>query len=189
MNDTTSSRKELIGKYLLLMLAISFLGWCMETAVVSIPRERFYDRGFLTLPFCTIYGFSLLCIYALFGTPDRGGFLLGKIKNRPLRYLTYFLSSALIVTAFELATGLFFEWLFDIELWTYAHRPLNFMGYISLDYSIMWGFLITAIMKLVFPPLMKGIWKIPYRISHKLATALFITVAIDFSVNVLLLLL
>ena len=173
---------ESFGKYTILMLLISFLAWIMETLVVSIPRGRFYDRGFLTLPFCTIYGFALLVIFFLFGTPDEGGKLFGKIRGKSLRYPLYFLCAALLVTTFELCTGLFFEWAFGIELWTYAHRPLNFMGYISLDYSVMWGFCITLIMKFIFPVLKKLVFGMSRRLSDIVAALLIGAVSTDFCI-------
>ena len=185
MADTKRMTGERFSKYVILMLVISFLGWLMETLVVSIPVGYYCDRGFLTMPFCTIYGFALLGIYYLFGTPDEGGRLFGKIRSLWLRYPFYYLGAALLTTSLELGTGLLFEALFHVELWTYAHRPWNFMGYVSLDYSLMWGAVITLIMKFVFPPLKRKVFSLPEKTSKILTVILLSAVSIDFVANVI----
>lgn len=62
-----------VSNCVLIFLTISFIGWAMETVYCSLLNGKFCDRGFLTLPFCTIYGFSIMAIYLLIGTPQKGG--------------------------------------------------------------------------------------------------------------------
>ena len=42
-----------LGLYLLIY---SFLGWCAEVLYYALARRRFYNRGFLTMPFLLSYG-------------------------------------------------------------------------------------------------------------------------------------
>ena len=67
----------------LLFLSVSFFGWVFETIVCFVQSGRISDRGFLTLPFCPIYGFPVCVIYFLLGTPTDGFFfrLLGRIRR------------------------------------------------------------------------------------------------------------
>ena len=88
----------------------SFLGWLWETIFSFFLRSP-NDRGFLLLPVCPIYGFALILVYLLFGTPADMR-LLGHpvFRSKPvLRYLSYFLAAALLSTAIELVTATFFQ--------------------------------------------------------------------------------
>jgi len=49
-------------------VVLSFLGWLWETIFSFFLRSP-NDRGFLLLPICPIYGFALILVYLLFGTP------------------------------------------------------------------------------------------------------------------------
>ena len=37
----------------------SFLGWCLEVAVLSIRRRKFLNPGILSGPFCPSYGVAI----------------------------------------------------------------------------------------------------------------------------------
>ena len=56
----------------LMFFTISFLGWCLEVVTCSSGFKYFSDRGFLTLPFCVIYGTPLCLIFLILGTPREG---------------------------------------------------------------------------------------------------------------------
>lgn len=99
------------------------------------------DRGFLLLPICPIYGFALILVYLLFGTPADMR-LLGHpvLRSKPvLRYLSYFLAAALLSTAIELVTATFFQSMFGIKLWSYAFLTDSFSEFISLLPSLFGG--------------------------------------------------
>ncbi|MBO5525606.1 MAG: putative ABC transporter permease [Clostridia bacterium] len=170
-----------VNQYILLFLLISFVGWVMETAFCSFLYKTYCDRGFLTLPFCTIYGFSILIIYFLLGTPQEGGLLLAKCKNKVLRLILYFSLAVVIPTVAELITGAFFDRVLGVTLWDYSMYKYNLWGYICLEFSLLWGVLITAAMAFVFPLMKKAIEKIPDRIATILATVLAVAVLIDWT--------
>jgi uncharacterized membrane protein len=46
----------------LLFMIYSFLGWLCESIYCSIPVRKFINRGFLTGPFCPIYGAGAILI-------------------------------------------------------------------------------------------------------------------------------
>ena len=53
-----------------LFFLFSFLGWCWEKFYFYLVYGINADRGFLTLPFCTVYGSALLLIRAALKLPD-----------------------------------------------------------------------------------------------------------------------
>jgi uncharacterized membrane protein len=150
---------------------VSFLGWVWETLYAALILQSPNDRGFLILPICPIYGISVIAIYLLFRTPDKMS-LFGKdiAKQNPLlRYLAYFLLSALSATMFELITGFFFDKVFHIHLWNYKDSFGSIGGYVAFFPSLLWGFIITAFMRLVFLP----VYGFVQKHSHKTLTFFF----------------
>ena len=191
--DTSGAGEDLYRLFLMFML-ISFIGWCMETVYVLLRFGRLSDRGFLSMPFCPIYGTSILAIYLLIGTPQGGVLqpLFAKAKGLPLParaaayaglYLLYFVAAALIPTAAEFLTGLFFDKLFGIRLWDYTDRAFNLLGYVCLPMSALWGLLITAAMALLWTPLKKLLARIPQRAAKAVAFTLAALLLIDFCGN------
>ncbi len=192
-SQTDGIGSGLVRLFLMFML-ISFIGWCMETVYVLLRFGHLSDRGFLSMPFCPIYGTSILAIYLLLGTPQGGVLqpLFAKAKGLPLParaaayaglYLLYFLAAALIPTAAEFLTGLFFDKLFGIRLWDYTDRPFNILGYVCLPMSALWGLLITAAMALLWTPLEKLLARIPQRAAKAVAFTLAALLLIDFCGN------
>lgn len=191
--DTSGAGEDLYRLFLMFML-ISCIGWCMETAYVFLCFGRLSDRGFLSMPFCPIYGASILAVYFAVGTPQGGVLqpLFAKAKGQPLParaaayaglYLLYFVAAALIPTAAEFLTGLFFDKLFGIRLWDYTDRPFNLLGYVCLPMSALWGLLITAAMALLWTPLEKLLARIPQRAAKAVAFTLAALLLIDFCGN------
>ena len=146
------------------------------------------------MPFCPIYGASVLAVYFAVGTPQGGVLqpLFAKAKGLPLParaaayaglYLLYFFAAALIPTAAEFLTGLFFDKLFGIRLWDYTDRPFNILGYVCLPMSALWGLLITAAMALLWTPLEKLLARIPQRAAKAVAFTLAALLLIDFCGN------
>lgn len=140
---------------------ISFLGWLWEMLCAALILQSPNDRGFLILPFCPIYGISVIAIYLLFHTPKDMS-LFGKEilkKNSILRYISYYFFAGLFATLFELLTGFFFDKVFHIRLWNYKDYFGNIGGYVALFPSLGWGIAITVFMRLVFHPLFHMIKK------------------------------
>ena len=125
--EDIKERKLRFSYLAILFVLISFLGWCGETVYFVLRWDDFTDRGFLSLPLCTIYGCSILAIYLIIGTPTRGRlkplFIRAKKLTPVLRvpayaglYILYFIAAALIPTVAEFATALFLDKVFGIML-------------------------------------------------------------------------
>lgn len=168
---------------------ISFLGWCMETVYCSGFFTRFPDRGFLTLPFCVIYGAPPCIAFLLFGTPGRGRLadavgkrVREKAANAFWRFFFYFLLSAALATLFELVFGVLFG-AFGVRLWNYRRFPANYRGYICPQFSLLWGVLITSFMALAWPPVFRVVSRLPCKAAAALNLILWLAVFGDFSFN------
>lgn len=121
-------------------LIFAFLGWVLEVAFHAVKLHEFSNRGFCNGPICPIYGFGVALIALLL---------------RPLsdRWLLLFVASVLVTTAIELVTGFVLDRLFHTKWWDYSENKCNLGGYICLRFSLIWGVLCMAVVKLLFPPI------------------------------------
>ncbi|MBQ8658739.1 MAG: putative ABC transporter permease [Clostridia bacterium] len=179
----------------LAFFAVSFLGWFYETALCFVSSRRFCDRGFLSLPFCPIYGAPVCILILLIGTPKAGRLraLFDTIKTdgelqegwkRAATYIAYFFLSAAFATLFELFVGLYFESR-GIRLWGYSSYPLNYRGMISLPVSLLWGLLFTLFATFLWSPLFRFFARIPKRTAALVNAGLWTAVTLDFLLNFL----
>lgn len=123
---------------IILFTSYSFLGWIMEVLFAYHNHHHFVNRGFLTGPFCTIYGFGFILLFIS----------LNKFKDKlPL----LFIAAILITSALELFTGFFLDVFFHKRYWNYLSCPLNINGYICLYFSLLWGVLSLIILKVINP--------------------------------------
>lgn len=166
----------------------------METVYFWVSWHDLTDRGFLTLPFCTIYGSSILAVYLILGTPSGGRLkpLFGRAENLPAvpkaaayagLYLLYFISAAFIPTVAEFFTALFFDKAFGVILWDYSFHTYDLFGYVCLEMTLIWGAAITAAMGIVWPLLEKAVRRIPPAAAKVSAVALLMLVSADFILN------
>lgn len=179
--QTQSTQKIILqtARWLILTAVLSFIGWLYETLLVRIQHGDWTDRGFLFLPFCPIYGVTLIVVYFLIGTPQEKRGVLKNIQNPYAHTALYLLFAFLIPTTAELLVGALFDRAFHVSLWSYAAMPMNFHGYISLPISLLWSALIYMFMRLFFTPLRKITLKIPEKTAVFIASMLVLFVAID----------
>ena len=168
-----------IAKYFLVFIVFSFLGWLWETAYIRVATGEWHDRGFMTLPFCPIYGSGVLLSYFVMGTPQEPRGILKRVTGSYRRYALYLLLAFVVPTAVEYAIGFFFDKAFSIRLWSYVGRPLNANGYICFPVSIVWAVALTLVMRFVFPFIKKCAFRIPDTLALSLAVILFIALAVD----------
>lgn len=189
-----SAGSERLYNIIFLFFLLSFAGWCAETLYFLARWQEFADRGFLTLPLCTIYGSSALLVYFALGTP-RGGRLaplyertarlriVPKIAATAGLYLLYFIFAALLPAAAEFFVALFFDKLCGVKLWDYSYRPYNLCGYVCLSQTILWGLLLTLGMSTAWDPLYAAVNKIPQRAKKILIFTLTALALADLAVN------
>lgn len=120
---------------IILFTLSSFLGWTSEVLYAYYIHHHFVNRGFLTGPFCTIYGFGFIIIFIF----------LNKFKKN---IFLFFILSTLLTSALELITGWALDVFFNTRYWNYSSYPFNINGYICLYFSLIWGISSLLIFKL-----------------------------------------
>ena len=149
------------SRYYLLTVVLSFLGWCFETGYLYWKTGEWQDCGFMTLPFCPIYGCTLLLVYLLLGAPHKPRGLLTNVAPTFLRYALYLALAFLIPSIMEYVVGLFFDKVFHLRLWDYTGVPYNVNGYVCLPVSLVWAVLIFLFMRFLFLPIKRVVGKVP----------------------------
>ena len=108
-------------------LIYSILGWCVESAHMSICSRKLVNRGFVKGPICPIYGFGALGVY----------FMLQPFEGH---YALLYICGAVAATAFELLVAKVMLILFGQVWWDYTDKPYNYKGIICLESTVAWGF-------------------------------------------------
>lgn len=165
-------------------MLLSLFGWAFETVYMRIATGRWLDRGFMTLPFCPIYGCTLVFVYFLAGTPKDGRFLLARVNNAFFRYTLYFLIAFLVPSVMELLIGLLFDKTLHVRLWSYGDNALNIGGFVCLRNSLIWAVLIMFFMRFLFPFFKRLIGIFPKFVARILSFALLIALLADVSYNI-----
>lgn len=182
----------------LLFFSVSFLGWLFETILCAVHSGRFCDRGFLTLPFCPIYGAPTCIIFLIFGKPTSGRFYeyflkknkkdrgqvraVVKILLSALSIFIYFFTAAVVATLFELVVGLFFENA-GLSLWTYSGIKYCYKGVVCLPVSLGWGLLMVLFAQFPLPWMEKKIIAFPDKLKRALTAILWTAILADFLYN------
>ncbi len=126
-------------------LIYSFLGWVIEVMYHAVTLGKVVNRGFLNGPVCPVYGFGMLAILALLNSIDTGD---PAVHIKPV-YI--FIFGMILTTAIELTAGWALDKIFHARWWDYSDKPLNFHGYICLEFSIIWGLGVVFIVEIVHP--------------------------------------
>lgn len=121
----------------------SFFGWVWETFYVSVKNGEYINRGFVSGPFCTIYGFGAISVYLIL-KPVEGNLLL------------LFLGGIVVATVLEYVTAVLMESIFHTSWWDYSDNKFNFQGRICLGASLGWG-VFTVILFRVLHPLVENL--------------------------------
>ena len=198
MRKTDDISKRDFQSVSLLFFSVSFIGWLFETTLCTIQSGRFCDRGFLTLPFCPIYGAPVCILFLVFGKPTNGRFyeyFLQKIQKdrgqvralanfclKAFSVFLYFFTSAFLATLFELVVGLVFENA-GLSLWSYSGMPYCYKGVICLPISLGWGVLMTFFAQFPLPWIERKVISLPNRLKRSLTAILWTATLADFLYN------
>ena len=123
----------------LYFLFYSFGGWVVEVIFHAVTLGKVINRGFLNGPVCPVYGFGVLSVFALLNTLQSGGHQMSEGM--------IFLFGIVLATAVELVAGWLLDVCFHARWWDYSNKPLNFHGYICLEFSLIWGLAIVMVVK------------------------------------------
>lgn len=159
-----------IVQWICFFFIYGFLGWCYESAYVSIKHKRWVNRGFVRGPLLPLYGSGAILL--LFVTiPFRESLLL------------MFVSGAIGATILEYVTGVVMEALFKVRYWDYSKRKFNFQGHICLAATTLWGFFAIVIVKLVHRPIENLVMSLPESIIEIFVMVVTVVFAADFALS------
>ena len=120
-------------------LCYSFLGFLVEVLYVRVKGEPKRDRKCrLFLPICPVYGLGALAILLLPEAVQENVLLL-------------FPAAAVVCTAVEYATALFYQLVFRVTFWDYSHLPMNLGGRVCLKFSVFWAALALLLLRVIHP--------------------------------------
>lgn len=122
---------------LFVFLIYSFIGWLVEVLFILIKEKRFVNRGITNGPMCTLYGFIVVILMLT----------LKDVENT----FIVFGASMIYSTVIQYLTGKILAFLNKKVWWDYSNKKYNLEGYICLNYSLLWGFFGTVIVKLINP--------------------------------------
>lgn len=154
-------------QWLFLFFFYSFVGWCFETAYVTIHEKHFVNRGFMRGPFLPLYG----C----------GGIMM-LVVSKPFYdnvFLVY-LAGCVGATALEYITGVLMETLFKVRYWDYSHKKFHYKGYISLESTLCWGLCTVIFTHYLQLPIEKILLSIPYRVISVVTIVTTVIMSADF---------
>lgn len=97
----------------------------------------------------------------------------------------YFAAAALIPTIAEFFVALFFDKVFGIVLWDYSYYRFDVCGYICLEMTLVWGIMITAAMRIVWPLLVKLVCLSSPRVVKVKAVILSVLILADLLFNLI----
>lgn len=105
-----------------------FIGWVIESAIVSFNSKKLVNRGFMRGPLLPIYGFGAITIL----------FVCLPVRETPT---LVFIFGMLSTSVLEYFTGWLMETIFKTRYWDYSYMKFNIKGRVSLMTSLFWGFL------------------------------------------------
>ena len=162
-------------------ILFSLVGWLIET-IYHFAKGIFVNRGFLTGPFCIIYGFGTLIMIKL---NDRI-----KIKNKLIKAIILWGSIFISCTLFEYLTSYFTELFFGIRLWDYSGLSFNIEGRVRLITSIAWSncgivliYFIKPIVDKIYDKLLNKKQKV-FKMIHIILWIMFIDWLVSIIVNI-----
>lgn len=152
----------------------SFIGYIIESIFGFILNGHYVNRSsMLYSPFNIIYGVGALTMYLT----------LRKIeKSKPQ---VIFMVGMVAGTLVEFLCSWVQEVIFGTVSWSYADMPLNIGGRVCLLFSIYWGLLAIAWVKLLHPLLEKFILWLPNKHGKLITWVIIVVFIIDMAVSAL----
>lgn len=144
----------------------SFIGWCGEVCAAAVKKKKFINRGFVSGPFCPIYGAGAAA-FAVF---------LPELTENPF---FLFMGGVILASFIEFTTGALLEKLFHKKWWDYSEIRFNFEGYICARYSLLWGGFALLLVYFVNPALAALLDMLPHLAGVIVLWALAVFLALD----------
>ena len=154
-------------QWILFFYCYCFLGWCIESSIVSFKQKRLVNRGFLHGPMLPIYGSGAIMV------------LICTIPVKEHVALVYFFGM-IGATLLEYITGYAMEKILKVRYWDYSNRFMNLNGHICFVSSLFWGVLSIFMTYVVHGNVEKIILEIPKNIAFGIVVVITIVFGVDF---------
>ncbi len=110
----------------------SFIGWLWEEIICSVQEKKLVNRGFMSGPYCPVYGFGALLYIGL--------------MHLTINPIELFFVGGILACTLEYFTSYIMEKLFKARWWDYSNRFMNINGRVCLI-----GFLAFATFAAIMP--------------------------------------
>lgn len=145
----------------------SFFGWVASSFRSLLLEKKFSNNGFLTSPFCPMYGFSAVICYTA----------LKPFENSKL---ILFIGSTLILSALMVVVGVLVEKTLKFKPWNFSSSKFSIGNYITFPYALFLGLLGMLLVGLIIPVLRTAVEAIPFLVSLILVLSFCGIIAIDY---------
>lgn len=145
----------------------SFFGWVASSFRSLLLEKKFSNNGFLTSPFCPMYGFSAVICYTA----------LKPFENSKL---ILFIGSTLILSALMVVVGVLVEKTLKFKPWDFSSSKFSIGNYITFPYALFLGLLGMLLVGLIIPVLRTAVEAIPSWVSLILVLCFCGIIAIDY---------
>lgn len=145
----------------------SFFGWVASSFRSLLLEKKFSNNGFLTSPFCPMYGFSAVICYTA----------LKPFENSKL---ILFIGSTLILSALMVVVGVLVEKTLKFKAWDFSSSKFSIGNYITFPYALFLGLLGMLLVGLIIPVLRTAVEAIPFWVSLILVLCFCGIIAIDY---------
>lgn len=145
----------------------SFFGWVASSFRSLLLEKKFSNNGFLTSPFCPMYGFSAVICYTA----------LKPFENSKL---ILFIGSTLILSALMVVVGVLVEKTLKFKPWDFYSSKFSIGNYITFPYALFLGLLGMLLVGLIIPVLRTAVEAIPFWVSLILVLCFCGIIVIDY---------
>ena len=145
----------------------SFFGWVASSFRSLLLEKKFSNNGFLTSPFCPLYGFSAVIWYTA----------LKPFENSKL---ILFIGSTLILSALMVVVGVLVEKTLKFKPWDFSSSKFSIGNYITFPYALFLGLLGMLLVGLIIPVLRTAVEAIPFWVSLILVLCFCGIIVIDY---------
>ena len=145
----------------------SFFVWVASSFRSLLLGKKFSNNGFLTSPFCPMYGFSAVICYTA----------LKPFENSKL---ILFIGSTLILSALMVVVGVLVEKTLKFKPWDFSSSKFSIGNYITFPYALFLGLLGMLLVGLIIPVLRTAVEAIPFWVSLILVLCFCGIIVIDY---------
>ena len=145
-------------KLVWVFLISALLGDIIETFWCGLVDGEWMNRSSVLYgPFSFVWGLGAVVLTVT----------LQGLAEKSDRYI--FLAGFLVGGAYEYLCSVFTELVFGTVFWDYSEMPLNIGGRTNVLFCFFWGVLAVVWIKMIYPPMSKGIESLP-ALAGKIAT-------------------